>query len=100
MRPWLGPENTWGEITDFRNQCNVILEEAMIGDELKREAKWTEAIAVGERAYVEAIERQIRGRQELSLEEQSGSWVLRGDYSQLFSPEKSPMHPLAGSILL
>ena len=38
---------------------NVALEQAILNDELERQAKWTQAIAVGERAFVEAIEAQI-----------------------------------------
>ncbi len=40
----------------FSEQLNWSLEDAMIDDQLRREAKWSEAIAVGDRAYVEAIE--------------------------------------------
>jgi hypothetical protein len=52
----------------------------MTHDRLRSEAKWSEAIAVGDRAYVEANERQIRGREELPIEEQGGSWTLRECY--------------------
>jgi putative transposase len=84
----------------FGRQFNGRLEDGMINDRLRREAKWSEAIAVGDRAYVEAIERQIRGRQQLQVEEQGGSWTLRESYEPFSEPVKSPMNPLASSILL
>jgi hypothetical protein len=79
---------------------NWLLEDAMLQDQLRREAKWSEAIAVDDRAYVEAIEQQIRGRQQLRVEEQGGSWTLRESYEPSSEPEKTPIGPLAGSILL
>lgn len=79
------------EMGEFRRNFQVSLEEAIINDELERQAKWTEAIAVGDRAYIEAIEQQIRGRQEMSLEEQGGTWVLREEYGPVLGPEKSAM---------
>jgi putative transposase len=86
------------EATEFRKQFNATLDEAIINDELKRQAKWTQAIAVGDRAYVEAIERQIRGRHEMGIDEQGGSWVLKEEHGALFEPEKSPMSPFEPSI--
>jgi len=81
----------------FRKQFNWSLEEAMINDRLRREAKWSESIAVGDRAYVEAIEQQIRGRQQTQVEEQGGSWILQECYGAVSEPQKSSMHPLARS---
>ena len=65
------------DLAAFRKQLNWLLEDAIINDRLEREAKWSEVIAVGDRAYVEAIEQQIRGRQQLEVGEQSGTWTLR-----------------------
>jgi hypothetical protein len=53
---------------------------------------------VGDRAYVEAIEQQIRGRQQLQVEEQSGSWTLRECYGAFTTPKNSSIRPLAGTI--
>jgi len=64
-----------------------------------REAVWSVDASLL-RAYVEAIEQQIRGRQQLQLQEQSGSWVLRGVlrecYGAFSEPEKSSIRRLAG----
>jgi hypothetical protein len=43
------------------------------------------------RAYVEAVEQQIRGRQEMTIDEQGGSWVLKEEHGGLLGPEKRPM---------
>jgi hypothetical protein len=61
----------------------------MINDELTREAKWTESIAVGDRAYVDAIEQQVRGRQQMRVDEQGGSWTLREEHGAFSALEKS-----------
>jgi hypothetical protein len=85
------PEPAFWDVAHFRpgsaqlragrsKQFNWWLEQAMTHDRLRSEAKWSEAIAVGDRAYVEANERQIRGREELPIEEQGGSWTLRECY--------------------
>ena len=84
----------------FRKQLNWLLEDGIMHDQLRRDAKWSEAIAVGDRAYVEAIEQQIRGRQQLQVQEQSGTGTLRECYGAFSEPEKSSIRPFAGSIPL
>jgi putative transposase len=84
----------------FRKQLNWLLEDPIIHDQLRRQPKWSEAIAVGDRAYVDAIEQQIRGRQRLRVEEEDGSWTLQESYEAFSEVEKRPIGPLAGSIPL
>ena len=79
------------DASEFRKQLNVVLEEAILNDQLERQARWTEAVAVGERAYVEAIQEQIRGRQEMTIGKEGTSWVLREEYGPLFEPENRPI---------
>jgi putative transposase len=79
------------DVEEFRKQFNTGLEEVLINDNLKRQAKWTQAIAVGERAYVDAIEEQIRGRQQTRIEEQGGTWLLQETHEPFFGAEKSPI---------
>ena len=74
---------------EFRKHLNATLDEAMINDELRREAKWTESIAVGDRAYVEGIEQEVRGRQQMRVDEQGGSWTLREEHGAFSALEKS-----------
>ena len=78
-----------GDPADFRKQFNAMLDEAMINDGLRREAKWTESIAVGERAYVEGIEQEVRGRQRMKVDEQGGCWTLREVHGAFSALEKS-----------
>ena len=59
-----------GSVTGFREHLNLALEQAILNDELERQAKWTEAIAVGERAFVEAIEAQIKSRQQMEVSQE------------------------------
>jgi hypothetical protein len=56
---------------------NAALERALSDRELERQARWTEAVAVGERTFVEAIDEQIHCRQPMTVQEHGGSWVLR-----------------------
>ena len=86
----------------FRKQFNWWLEDAMINDRLRREAKWSQSIAVGDRAYLETIDQQIRGRQQLQVEEQGGSWILQECYGAFSEPQNSSIsiRRLAGSIAL
>jgi hypothetical protein len=78
-------------VGEFRKNFQVTLEDAMLNDELKRQAKWAEAIAVGDRAWIEGIERQIRGRQEMSMQQQGDSGVLREEYGPVLEAEKRAM---------
>ncbi len=69
---------------EFRANFNAALDEALVKDELKRQEKWTDAIAVGSRGFVEAIEQRIRTRQRMETQQESGTWILREDYGSLF----------------
>jgi putative transposase len=75
-------------VEEFRLHFNAALEERIINHELERQAQWTEAIAVGQRAFVEAIEDQTRWRQRMKTAEQDGSWVLSEEYGSFFGHEK------------
>ncbi len=81
------------EVSEFRAHLNAALSDAILNDELKRQAKWTHSIAVGDRAFIEAMESRIRSRQELTTEEVGGSWVLREEYGADFGREKGAINP-------
>jgi hypothetical protein len=89
-----------GSVTEFRERLNVALEQAIINDGLKRQAKWTQSIAVGERAFVEAIEDQIKSRRHMAISEEVHSWVLREDHEALYGGEKRAMDPFGAAFLL
>ena len=86
------------DLTEFRRQFNATLEQAIIDGELNRQAKWTESIAVGDRAYIDAIEKQVRGRQQLRIEERSGTWTLQEQYGTFFGAKKRSMSSFEPSI--
>jgi putative transposase len=48
-------------VEEFRLHFNAALEHAILNHELERQAIWTEAIAIGERAFVETIEQRSSG---------------------------------------
>jgi len=61
----------------FRNNLEVALMEAMEKNEMARDPRWTESIAVGSKEYVGKMEGRIDGRQELEVSEERGVWVLK-----------------------
>jgi hypothetical protein len=73
---------------------------AIIDGELKRQAKWTEPIAVGDRAYIEAIEERVRRRQQLRVEEQSGIRTLQERYGSFSRPKNCATSSFEPSIPL
>lgn len=62
-----------------------------MNDELKRQANWTEAIAVGGRAFVETIEAHTRFSQPMLVGQEGGTWVLREEYGAVFGPKNCAM---------
>ena len=69
-------------------------------DELERQAKWTQAIAVGERAFIEAIEDQIKSRRQMVVTEEGDTWILREEQGADFEAEKRAMSPYGGAFVL
>jgi hypothetical protein len=66
------------DAAEFRKQFTVALEEAMINDKPNGPK------------HVEAIEQQIRGRQEMRIEQEGGSWVLRRNMERFLKPKSTP----------
>jgi REP-associated tyrosine transposase len=79
------------QVGEFRAQFDAALNQALVNRELERQAQWSEAIAVGRVAYVQAIEEQIRWRQRMGVQEQGGAWVLQEEHGPVFEPEKRAM---------
>ncbi len=88
-----------GSAMEFRAHFNAALNKALLDHELERQAKWTEAIAVGERAFVEGIEAQIQSRQQMQISQNGGAWVLREEYGEVFGPEKRAISLDGGAFL-
>lgn len=62
---------------EFRQHFEVLIHERIAKEELKREAKWTEAIAVGSERFVREIAERVRGRQQLVMAGAEDSWTLK-----------------------
>ena len=63
---------------EFARDYAAALEDALDRDGLRREPHWTEAIAVGSREYVAAIDDQIKRRIRTKLSEtHDGAWTVR-----------------------
>lgn len=73
------------------------VDEALKEEESRREATWSESIAVGSRDFVKETRAQLSGRAIGSrVEENKGQCVLREEvnpYSAHFDPEKGPLSP-------
>ncbi len=68
------------EKEEFRRNYEAALLEGVGREQLKREPKWTESIAVGSEAFVREVGRQIRNRMQVEIVEEEagdGSWVVR-----------------------
>ncbi|MBE7503571.1 MAG: transposase [Verrucomicrobiales bacterium] len=65
-------------LTDVAENLKASLEEAIAKDQVRREAYWTESLAVGSVGYLEQIRPRIRSRRETDLVETSeDAWILR-----------------------
>ena len=69
------------EVEEFRKQFEAWLQERIAKDQMKREAKWTESIAVGSQSFVEKF--GVGNQQEVEVVEEGGTWVLRECYGSV-----------------
>ena len=77
-----------GSVEDFRRCFEAGLMESIAKDELKRQAHWTESLAVGGQAFVDQIARRTLNRQQLEKELMGSAWVLRETTGSLYGLEK------------
>jgi putative transposase len=64
----------------FGEMVAMQIDDAIRRDELRRDAKWTESIAVGSESYAQKIGRQIDQRMKLDIRPdnaKASSWVVR-----------------------
>jgi len=61
----------------FRTHYAAMIEERIARNELSRESRWTESVAVGSEGFVREIESRIRGRQQMEVVSQANCWILR-----------------------
>ena len=64
-------------LEEVRKNLEASLQEAISREAMKREAHWTESLAVGSHDYVERIQPLIRSRRETDLIEEPYGWVLK-----------------------
>ena len=67
------------DLKGLRKNLEASLQAAMAKEALKREAHWTESLAVGSRGYVERIQPLILSRRDTDLIQESCGWVLKED---------------------
>jgi hypothetical protein len=66
----------------------------MMKDQMKREPRWTECLAVGSEPFLRGLEPQIRNRSQVQVEpDGEAAWVMREtaaglSYGRIFEPEK------------
>ncbi len=78
------------ELAEFRRHYEKLIMEKIEKDSLKREAHWTESLAVGSKEYIAAIQPLIRHRQETVMSSAAqGCWVLsENSYGSFFAGKK------------
>ena len=65
-------------LDEFRLEYDALITSRLAKDATAREPQWTESIAVGSQAFVEAIGQTVRGRQRLDYAPiGENAWVLR-----------------------
>lgn len=87
----------FGSVADFQLAHQWWVEEALRHEAMKRDERWSEALAVGSHAFVEKVKRELALRaRHRDVEETNGSYVLRQPqfpYHCDFRPEISALRP-------
>ncbi|MCB1126113.1 MAG: hypothetical protein KDM81_06440 [Verrucomicrobiae bacterium] len=66
-------------VEDFRGHYEEMINERIAKDQMRRDPRWTEAVAVGSEGFVRGLATRIKGRQKLEIGPGAGEgeWVLR-----------------------
>ncbi|MBN2507432.1 MAG: transposase [Verrucomicrobia bacterium] len=64
-------------LDEVRRHYEAMIQERIAKDEMKRDSKWTEAIAVGSKEFVRQMASCVRGRQELEIQGAGDTWALK-----------------------
>jgi len=67
------------DLSELRRSLEWSLADRISRNQLKRELCWTQALAVGSKQFVKAMQPGIAVRREVVIEESGDSWVLRED---------------------
>jgi putative transposase len=68
------------DLAELAANYEAFVEEALAGERLAREARWTESIAVGSERFVHDIAQQTRNRRRATLDlcqDADGAWAVR-----------------------
>ena len=83
----------FASVADFQRAHRQWVEAALARDALKRDDRWSEAIAVGSPAFVEKVKRELGMKaRHRDVDEANGTCVLReprGAYTDTFGTENS-----------
>ena len=82
------------DVEEFRKHLDASLEERIAKDQLKRDSRWTESIGVGSEAFVERLEASVRNRQEVEVQSEGGTWVLRESHGPILGGQNRPIGAL------
>ena len=74
-------------VEDLRSNLEYCLAADIVKDQLKRDPKWTESLAVGSQHFVEQVENLMRNRQTMEVCQDDGTWVLRESHGSIFEAE-------------
>ena len=74
-------------LKEYQGDAYAPVAERIAKDQVKREAKWTESLAVGSQSFVENLERRIRNRQQTEMLSEGQTWVLRENYGPVFEDQ-------------
>ena len=84
------------DIEEFRKNLEASLQERIAKDQMKREAKWTESIAVGSESFVAGLEGRVGNRQRMEVVEEGETWVLRECYKSILEGKNRPIAAFEG----
>lgn len=84
-------------VADFQRAHRQWVEGALAGESVKRDERWSEAIAVGSQAFVEKVKRELGTKaRHREVDETDGTCVLReprGPYTSTLGTENSALRP-------
>jgi len=75
----------------FRSHYAQALLERIEKDNVKRESKWTECLAVGSNTFVNEIKSQMRNRASTEVRQTGDTWVLQEEHGSDSDYEKGPI---------
>ena len=81
-----------GDVNEVRKNLEQSVAERIAQDRMTREPWWTQALAVGSREFVGAVEPRIQTRRELEVEETETGWLLKDEcipYKARTGPENA-----------